>query len=212
MTMTCFAGILAHQLINNVDSLLSFYSPLPQELRSLRDGAAPAVISIVNESPESTSTLTGDRVILSLRVLTDANQEQHHQIAYEKTTRSKGKRRTKTRPCVLCLANEKKRHLVGFGCFSCGIALCSPNASNTNRDCFLKHVQSVCWRSNRQTSQGFLLVAGSYLVHQLIINNLFSLIFCVIYLTQLLFYQPKIRKIYRNAMSSCVVLREKKPY
>jgi hypothetical protein len=144
MTMTCFAGILAHQLINNVDSLLSFYSPLPQELRSLTDGAAPAVIFIVNESPESTSTLTGDRVILSLRVLTDANQEQHHQIAYEKTTGSKGKRRTKTRPCVLCLANEKKRHLVGFGCFSCGIALCSPNASNTNRDCFLKHVQSVC--------------------------------------------------------------------
>jgi hypothetical protein len=105
-TLTCFAGILTYQLIKNFDSLLSFNSPLQQELRSLTDGAALAVISIANESPESTSILTGDRAILYLQVLTDANQEQHHQIAYEKTSGSKGKRRTKTRPCVLCLANE----------------------------------------------------------------------------------------------------------
>jgi hypothetical protein len=106
--MTCFARVLSHQLIKIVDSLISFYSPLPQELRSLTDGVDPAVISIANESPKSTSTLTGDTVILSWWVLMDANQEQHHQISYEKTTGSKGKRRTKTRPCVLCLANEKK--------------------------------------------------------------------------------------------------------
>jgi hypothetical protein len=29
---------------------------LPQELRSLTDGVAPAVISVSNEPPESTST------------------------------------------------------------------------------------------------------------------------------------------------------------
>jgi hypothetical protein len=35
MTMTLFAGVLANQLINNVDRLLSIYSPTSQELRSL---------------------------------------------------------------------------------------------------------------------------------------------------------------------------------
>jgi hypothetical protein len=68
---------------------------------------------------------------LSLSVLTDANQQEHHQIAYEKTKGSKGKKRTKTRPCLLCLTQEKKRRLVGFGCYTCGLSLCCPNAANT---------------------------------------------------------------------------------
>ena len=151
MTMTCFAGILANQLITNVDSLLSFYSPLPQELRSLTNGTTPAVISISNQTPETASTITsGEMLFLSLRVLTDANQVEHHQIAYDKTTGSTGKRRTKTRPCSLCLSQENKRRLVGFGCYTCGLSLCCPSPANNDRDCFLQHVRSICRRTNRQ--------------------------------------------------------------
>jgi len=58
--------------------------------------------------------------------LIDANQEQHHQIAYEKTTFSKENKQTKTRPRVLCLKEENKHQLVGFGCYTCGIASCCP--------------------------------------------------------------------------------------
>ncbi len=102
----------------------------------MADGnSAPISVSIL--TPESTSTLTGgDTVIFSLRVLTDADQQEHHQIAYEKTTGSKGKKRTETRPCALWLSWEKKCHLVGFGCYTCGISLCCPNAANTDRGCF----------------------------------------------------------------------------
>ena len=115
MTIINFAGFLAHQLISNVDSLLSLYSPTPQELRSLLADSLGAPNSVSILTPESTSTLTGgDNVVLSLRVLTDANQQEHHQIAYEKTTGSKGKKRTKTRPCTLCLSQEKK---TSFGWF-----------------------------------------------------------------------------------------------
>ena len=129
MTIFNFAGVMAHQLICNVDLLLSLYSPTSQELRSL--------LSISITTPETTSTLTeGDKVVLSLRVLTDANQQEHHQIAYEKTSGSKGKKRTKTRPCSLCLTQEKKCRLVGFGCYTCGLSLCCPNAESTERDCF----------------------------------------------------------------------------
>ncbi len=42
MMITCFAGILANQLMTNVDSLLSFYSTLPQELRSLTNSTIPS--------------------------------------------------------------------------------------------------------------------------------------------------------------------------
>jgi len=144
MTIFNFAGVMAHQLICNVDLLLSLYSPTSQELRSL--------LSISITTPETTSTLTeGDKVVLSLRVLTDANQQEHHHIAYEKTTGSKGKKRTKTRPCSLCLTQEKKRRLVGFGCYTCGLILCCPNAANIKRDCFLQHVWSICCQTNRNT-------------------------------------------------------------
>ena len=99
-----------------------------------------------------TSTLTGgDKVVLSLRVLTDSNQQEHQQIAYEKTTGSKVQKRTKTRPCTWCLSQEKKHHLVGFGCYTCGISLCCPNAANADQDCFLQHVRSICWWTNRNT-------------------------------------------------------------
>jgi len=152
MTMITFAGILAHQLICNVNSLLSLYSPMSQELRSLLadSSTAPNTVSIL--TPESTSTITeGDRVIVSLRLLKDANQEDHHQVAFDKTTGSKGKKRTKTRPCIRCLKQDNKRRLVGFGCYTCGLALCCPNALNKDRDCFLEHVRAVCRRSNRQS-------------------------------------------------------------
>jgi hypothetical protein len=94
MTTLNFAGILVHQLICNVDSLLSHYSPLSQELRSLLADNSSAPISVSILTPESTSTLKeGDKVVLLLRVLKDANQKEHHQIAYEKTTESKGKKK-----------------------------------------------------------------------------------------------------------------------
>jgi hypothetical protein len=108
MTMITFAGILAHQLICNVNSLLSLYSPMSQELRSLLadSSTAPNTVSIL--TPESTSTISeGDRVIVSPRLLKDANQEDHHQVAFDKTTGSKGKKRTKTRPCIRCLKQDK---------------------------------------------------------------------------------------------------------
>jgi len=75
MTIINFAGVLAHQLICNVDSLLSLHSPTSQELRSLLSSSiAPNSISIT--TPETSSTLTeGEKVVLSLRVLTDANQQ-----------------------------------------------------------------------------------------------------------------------------------------
>jgi hypothetical protein len=60
--------MLALQLIKNADSLLLFYRPLPQELRSQTDGAVPAVISISSELTESTSTLTGDRVLYQHKI------------------------------------------------------------------------------------------------------------------------------------------------
>ncbi len=152
MTITTFAGILANQLITNVDSLLSFHYPLSQELRSLINGTTPAVISVSNQTPETTSSITsGKKVFLSLRALTDANQEEHHQIAYEKTTGSKGKRQTKTRPCSLCLSQVNKRRLVGFGCFTCGLSFCCPNPTNKDRDCFLNHVRSIHRRTTRNT-------------------------------------------------------------
>ncbi len=147
-----YKGFLAHQLFCNVDSLLSLYSPTPQELRYLLADGNSAPISVSILTPESTSTLIGgDKVILSPRVLIDANQQEHHQIACEKTTGSKGKKRTKTMPCALCLSQEKKCHLVGFGCYTCGISLCCPNAANADRDCFLQHVRSIYWRTNRNT-------------------------------------------------------------
>jgi hypothetical protein len=144
MTITTFAGILANQLITNVDSLLSCYNPLSQELRSLIDGTTPAVISVSNQTPEAASSITSaKKVFLSLRVLTDANQEEHHQIAYEKTTGSKGKRWTKTRPCSLCLSQDNKCRLIGFGCFTYGLSFCCPNPTNKDRNCFLNHVRSI---------------------------------------------------------------------
>jgi hypothetical protein len=114
MTIIQFAGYLAHQLIVNADDLVSLYSPPSQELRSiLNDVATPNAISV--ETPETESTLTGgENIFLSLRLLIDANQEEHHQIAYDKTMGSKGKKQTKTRPCTLCLKEENKRQLVGF--------------------------------------------------------------------------------------------------
>jgi hypothetical protein len=54
MTMTQFARVLANQLINNVDCILSFYSPLLQEVTSLLD--APSNIAVSNESQESISS------------------------------------------------------------------------------------------------------------------------------------------------------------
>jgi hypothetical protein len=152
MTILQFAGYLSHQLINNADYLVSLYSPISQELRALRcdTTTAPNTVSIL--TPESTSTITeGDKIIISLRVLKDANQDDHHQVAFDKTTGSKGKKRTKTRPCIRCLKEDNKRRLVGFGCHTCGLALCCPNASNKDRDCFLEHVLAVCRRSNRQS-------------------------------------------------------------
>jgi len=98
MTIINFAGILAHQLICNVDSLLSLYSPMSQELRSLLADSYPAPNTVSILTPESTSTITeGDKVIISVRVLKDANQEDHHQVAFDKTTGSKGKKRTKNK-------------------------------------------------------------------------------------------------------------------
>ncbi len=152
MTIIQFAGYLAHQLIVIADDLVSLYSPPSQDLRSiLNDVAAPNSISV--EAPEATSTLTGgENIFLSLRLLIDANHEEHHQIAYDKTTGSKGKKRTKTRPCTLCLKEESNCQLVDFGCYTCGLALCCPNPLNKEWDCFLKPVQAVCRRSNRQQS------------------------------------------------------------
>jgi hypothetical protein len=152
MIIINFAGYLAYQLISNVDSLLSLYSPSPQELRSLLADGNDALVSVSILTPESTSTLTGgDKVIFSLRVLTDANQQEHHQIVYEKITGSKGKKRIKTRPCTLCLSQEKKHRLVGCGCYTCGINFCCPNAANTDCDCYLLHIRSICQRTNRNT-------------------------------------------------------------
>jgi hypothetical protein len=151
MTMTQFSSVLANQLINNVDCLLSFYSPISQELRSIVD--APSNITVSNttqENSSSTSTLAAEHLQLSIPHLTDANGTDHHQIAYEIGTGITGKRRTKTRPCVLCLQNNNKRRLVGFGCFTCGFALCCPTKQNQDRDCFQEHVNSVCRRSERQ--------------------------------------------------------------
>jgi hypothetical protein len=52
ITMTSFAGVLANQLIKNVDHLLSIYSPTSQELQSLTTETAPAYITLSNESRE----------------------------------------------------------------------------------------------------------------------------------------------------------------
>ncbi len=74
MTILQFAGYLSHQLINNADYLVSLYSNISQELRALRcdTTTAPNTVSIL--TPESTSTITeGDKIIISLRVLKDAN-------------------------------------------------------------------------------------------------------------------------------------------
>jgi hypothetical protein len=40
--MTRVVGFLAYQLISNVSSLLSFYNPIPQKIRSPQLTAAPA--------------------------------------------------------------------------------------------------------------------------------------------------------------------------
>jgi Transposase IS4 len=152
MTMTSFAGVLANQLINNVDRLLSFFSPMSQELRSLTE--TPANITVSNESQESistTSTITEEQIALSIRVLTDSNGQEHHQIAYEIGIGRNGKKRTKTRTCSLCFKEKKIRRLVRFGCYTCGIGLCCPTNQNLDRDCFTNHVQSICRRSDRQT-------------------------------------------------------------
>jgi hypothetical protein len=168
MTIINFASYLSHQLICNVDSLLSLYSPTPQEL-SLFWLMVIVLLFLFPFSiltPESTSTLTGgDKVILSLRVLTDANQQEHHQISHERTTGRKVKKRTKTRPCVLCLSREKKRHSVGFGCYSYGISLCCPNAANADQDCFYSMSDPFVGGQieiQKQTDIGFLLFAGTF--------------------------------------------------
>jgi hypothetical protein len=149
MTMTQFESVLANQLINNVDRLLCFYSPLSQEIRSLN--YTPDNINASQGSTStSTSTLTADHLQLSLRQLTDANGTEHHQIAYEIGIGSTGKRRTKTRPCALCFKNINKRRLVGLGCFMCGMAFCCPTKIKQERDCFQEHVNSICRPSERQ--------------------------------------------------------------
>jgi hypothetical protein len=66
MKMIGPGSILAYQLIKNVDFLLLYFSLLPQEWRSLSDGAALEVISICNELLESTSTLTGELVFAGI--------------------------------------------------------------------------------------------------------------------------------------------------
>jgi len=110
MTIIQFAGYLAHQLIANADYLVSLYSPTSQELRSIFSDSVNVPNSISVETTESTSTLSfGDNVFLSLRVLKDANRDEHHQITFDKTTSSKGRKQTKTRPCVQCLKEESKR-------------------------------------------------------------------------------------------------------
>jgi hypothetical protein len=82
MTMTSFAGVLANQLMNNVDCLLSFYSPQSQELQSLSETPVNITVSITvsnatQESISSTSTLTAEQLALSLRVLEDSNGLKH---------------------------------------------------------------------------------------------------------------------------------------
>ena len=153
MTITSFAGFLAYQLICNVSSLLSFYNPVPQELISLGCTATPAEVTVSHLSPESASSLTsGEKICLSIRALEDANQVVHHQMSYEKTVGGKGKKRTKTRPCSLCLSKNNNRRLVGFGCYTCNKSFCCPNGSNGGRDCFADHVRDVYRRTNRPTA------------------------------------------------------------
>ncbi len=66
MTIINFAGYLVYQLICNVDSLLSLYSPSPQELRSLLADGNNAPVSVSILTPESTSTLTGGNKVIFL--------------------------------------------------------------------------------------------------------------------------------------------------
>jgi hypothetical protein len=153
MTMTQFAGVLANQLINNVDRILSMFNTTSQEIRSLTQTQAPSDITVTNDSQgtvSTNSTLTNEQIPLSLRKLTDANGTDHHQIAYDIGTGRTGKKRTKTRPCVLCLKNDNKRRLVGFGCYTCNMAFCCHTKLNNTRDCFEEHVTSICRRSERQ--------------------------------------------------------------
>jgi hypothetical protein len=140
-------------LVNWFVSLTSFYNPVPQELRSLGITAHPEEDTLSHGTQESACLLTsGEKVFLSLQALKDANQVLHHQIAYVKTVGGKGKKRTKTQPCGLCLTNDNKCWLVRFGCYTCQKTFCCPNGSNGRRDCFKDHVRAVCQRTNRQTT------------------------------------------------------------
>jgi len=152
MTMVTFAGFLSYQLLTNVELLLSFYNPTANEVRSLTNSSINQANTVTVQTPETLSTLTPqDQIFLSLRVLYDANQGEHHQIAYEITTGGKGKKRRKTRLCFLCNQDGVK-HLVGFGCYNCNQSFCCPYGSNKNRDCFLRHVQAICRRTTRVSS------------------------------------------------------------
>jgi hypothetical protein len=128
------------------------FNTASQEIRSLTHTQAPSDITVTNESQgtvSTNSTLTNEQIPI-LQKLTDPNGTDHHQIAYEIGTGRTGKKRTKTRPCVLCLKNGNKRRLVGFRCYTRNMAFCCHTKLNTNRDCFEEHVTSICRPSEIQ--------------------------------------------------------------
>jgi hypothetical protein len=69
----------------NANYLVSLYSPPSQELRLILDDYVTAPNSISVETPETASTLTCSQKLFFLDELIDANQKEHHQIAYERT-------------------------------------------------------------------------------------------------------------------------------
>jgi hypothetical protein len=115
MTMTKFAGVLANQLIKNVDRLLSIYSPISQEVRRLMN-EPETIIATKDSSCSSTTTTstitTTEQLQISLRQLEDTNGIIHHQIKYKIGTGCTGKRQTKARPCAICLKKNNIRRLV----------------------------------------------------------------------------------------------------
>ena len=144
-----FAGILSHQLL-----------ALCKDSNADEESSGVRIVSIADRtinSPSSqiTSSISSQEV---LRVLVDANGDDHAQLRYNDATSRKGLKYCKTRRCKFCGDDDgSKGKLTSYYCGPCNKPYCCPTG-RIDRDCFRIHVTEI----PRQTrSRRGVVVAGA---------------------------------------------------
>ena len=147
MSIKKFAGILGHQLVTKA---LAF------SLHPVQGTVTRATISVPSLAVASVSMVTlnvdDPKVVVPDRMLIDANGVSHHQVRFPVGVSIAGKKRRTTRQCKTC-DEHGERHLVQYYCYTCGMAFafCCPDSYNTDRDCFMEHVEDIDFSRNTRT-------------------------------------------------------------